>query len=97
MPIVQKRFRTQSALRVPLNRILGTETNVRILRTLFQLGVAVGTSELARQVEMDKAGVWRAIKVLEEFGIIESVGLGLTTDPSTSGSLPTDTTPQSRF
>lgn len=76
MPIVQKRLRTQSALRLPLNRILGTETNVRILRTLYQLGVSVGTSELARHVEMDKAGVWRAIKVLEELGTVEAVGLG---------------------
>ena len=76
MPASQKPVMPQSALRTPLNRVLGTETNVRILRALIELGVPMGTSELARHIRMNKAGVWRAIAALEELGAVEAVGLG---------------------
>jgi predicted transcriptional regulator len=71
-----KPVKLQSALRMPLNRILGTETNVRVLRAIYDLNVPVGTSELARHIKMDKAGVWRAINALEELGAVEAVGFG---------------------
>jgi len=61
---------------MPLNWMLGTQTNVRILRALYQLEVPIGISELARYIKMDKSGVWRAITVLEELGTVEAVGLG---------------------
>jgi DNA-binding transcriptional ArsR family regulator len=69
-------FSRQSALLAPLNKVLGTETNVRIIRALDQLRVPISVSELARYIEMDRAGVWRAVTALEELGVIESVGIG---------------------
>jgi len=68
--------RQQSALLAPLNKVLGTETNVRIIRALEQIGLPIGVSELARYIEMDRAGVWRAVRVLEELGVLEGVGIG---------------------
>ncbi len=76
MAETQKRAASQSALRMPLNWMLGTQTNVRILRALYQLDVPIGVSELARYIKMDKSGVWRAITLLEELGTLEAVGLG---------------------
>src|SRR5437763_7004715 len=72
----QRTFKHQSALLAPLNKVLGTETNVRIIRALEQLHAPISVSELARYIEMDRAGVWRAVSVLEELGVIESVGIG---------------------
>jgi DNA-binding transcriptional ArsR family regulator len=66
----------QSALRAPLNKVLGTETHVRIIRALDNIGVPIGIADLARHIEMDKAGVWRAASVLKELGVVESVGVG---------------------
>ncbi len=54
MAETQKRAASQSALRMPLNWMLGTQTNVRILRALYQLDVPIGVSELARYIKMDK-------------------------------------------
>ena len=77
MVIPNKRaLRPQSSLRAPLNRVLGTETNVRIIRALDALGVPVPIAELARYIEMNKSGVWRAIRVLEELGVVDAVGIG---------------------
>lgn len=76
MSVKQRQVKPQSALRMPLNRILGTETNVRILRAIYQLEVPIGISELARYIKMDKSGVWRAVSTLETLGALEGVGLG---------------------
>jgi DNA-binding Lrp family transcriptional regulator len=69
-------FNPQSALLAPLNQVLGTETNVRIIRALNQLESPISISDLARHIEMSRAGVWRAVNVLEELGVLESVGIG---------------------
>jgi DNA-binding transcriptional ArsR family regulator len=72
----KKPIKPQSAVRMPLNKILGAETYVRILRALYELNVPVTLSELARRIKMDKSGVWRALSALQELGIAEAVGLG---------------------
>ncbi len=65
---------SQSALRNPLNEVLGTETNVRILRVLVAAEVPLGKSELARQASLNPSGVRRALRALIELGIVEEVG-----------------------
>src|SRR5215813_11239644 len=72
----RKRTQPQSAIRMPLTGVLGTETNVRILRALYDVRVPIGVSELARRIKMNKAGVWRALRGLQELGIVETIGLG---------------------
>ena len=73
----QKRIQPQSALRMPLTAVLGTQTNVRILRALYDVRVPIGVSELARRIKMDKAGVWRALRGLHELGYIEGQNLAI--------------------
>lgn len=65
---------TQSALRAPLNTLLGTEANVRILRVLSLNGTAMGQSELARQTGLNLSGVGRVLGSLEEMGVLEFAG-----------------------
>ena len=65
---------SQSALRNTLNEVLGTETNVRILRVLGAAEVPLGKSELARQANLNPSGVRRALRALIELGIVEEVG-----------------------
>lgn len=64
----------QSALRYPLNHLLGTEAAVRILRVLSTTEAPIGKSELARQSDLNPSGVRRALKKLIELGIVEEVG-----------------------
>jgi len=64
----------QSALRNPLNYVLGTETAVRILRVLSTTETPIGKSELARQADLNPSGVRRALKPLIELGIVDEVG-----------------------
>lgn len=67
---------TQSALRAPLNRILGTEANVRILRALALADAPLTRSELVERVGLSLPGVSAAVERLRGTGIIEFVGLG---------------------
>ena len=64
----------QSALRKPLNYLLGTETAVRILRVLSTTATPIGKAELARQADLNASGVRRALKPLIELGIVDEVG-----------------------
>jgi DNA-binding transcriptional ArsR family regulator len=66
----------QSAARTPLAAVLGTETKVRIIRALAETRSPIGLADLARNIKMDKSGVWRAAGTLEQSGVIESVGIG---------------------
>ena len=66
--------KSQSALRNPLNELLGTETNVRILRILGAAEVPLGKAVLARQADLNPSGVRRALRALIELGIVEEVG-----------------------
>src|SRR3954471_7788330 len=66
----------QSALRSPLNALLGTEANVRILRVLAKEGVSLSASEIARRAQLGLAGVGTAITALVDVGIVERVSSG---------------------
>jgi hypothetical protein len=65
---------SQSALRFPLNHILGTEANVRVLRVLSQLASPISAPELAKRSQLQRSSVHRATKFLEELGIVAYVG-----------------------
>jgi DNA-binding transcriptional ArsR family regulator len=67
---------TQSALRAPLNDILGTEAHVRILRVVATTKVPMSKAAIARRAALNASGVGRAIEELTERGIVESVGTG---------------------
>jgi DNA-binding MarR family transcriptional regulator len=64
----------QSALRMPLNDILATEANVRVLRVLAELTTPISPAELARRAQLQRSSVHRVIKSLEATGVIDFVG-----------------------
>lgn len=66
----------QSALINPLNRILGRESNVRILRALARTREPVGTGDLARITSLNLSGVRRTIELLIDSGVLMSLGAG---------------------
>jgi hypothetical protein len=66
----------QSALQAPLNDILGTEANVRLLRVLSGTEEPLSPSRLAEQTMLALSGIAKAVSTLEETGIVEYVGAG---------------------
>jgi DNA-binding transcriptional ArsR family regulator len=66
----------QSALRAPLNHILGTEANVRLLRVLALAGTPLSAGELARRAELGRTSIYPALDSLERAGIVTFVGAG---------------------
>ena len=66
----------QSALRSPLNYLLGTEANVRLLRVLSEAPMPLGKAEVARRAGLNESGVRRALSTLEKLGIVEPLGAG---------------------
>jgi len=72
------RPRAQSALRTPLNEMLGAEANVRLLRVLANAGTPLGAGELSHRAELGRTGVYPVLAALERVGIIEFVGAGPT-------------------
>jgi len=66
----------QSALRAPLNYLLGTEANVRIMRVLAEIESPLGKTDVARRAELNASGVRRAIDDLVDQGFLEALGTG---------------------
>lgn len=66
----------QSHFRTPLNRILGTETSVRVLRVLADTQTPLSKPEVARRAALNPSGVRRTLDDLIECGIVEAVGAG---------------------
>lgn len=66
----------QSKLRAPLNEMLGTEANVRLLRVLTLAETSLTAGELAQRAGLGRTGVYPALAALEAAGIIEYVGVG---------------------
>jgi DNA-binding Lrp family transcriptional regulator len=66
----------QSAVRAPLNGILGTEANVRVLRELVLAGIPLARPELARRTGLSLPGVAGALEKLVAAGVVESAGVG---------------------
>jgi len=67
---------SQSRLRAPLNEILGTGANVRLLRVLSLAGTSLSAGELAHRAGLGRTGVYPALSALETTGIIEYLGVG---------------------
>ncbi|HKW47092.1 MAG TPA: helix-turn-helix domain-containing protein, partial [Gemmatimonadaceae bacterium] len=66
----------QSRLRAPLNEMLGTEANVRLLRVLTLAGTPLAAGEIALRAGLGRTGVYPALAALEATGVIEYVGAG---------------------
>jgi DNA-binding transcriptional ArsR family regulator len=64
---------SQGTLVAPLNRILGTEAHVRLLRILSRASGPLSRPELARYIRLDESGVRRALDALGVEGIVEAV------------------------
>jgi hypothetical protein len=65
---------SQSALAHPLNAILGTEANVRVLREVLLSDVPIGLADIARTTMLQRSGIAAVCDRLEDQGVIESVG-----------------------
>lgn len=68
--------RPDNAVRTPLNRILGTETNVRLLRVLARATTPLAAGELARRATLGRTSVYPALDALEHTGVVEFTGAG---------------------
>lgn len=68
--------RRQSAIRTPLNRILGAEANVRLLRVVTLAPDSLTRSELGRRAGVEEKGAHLAAQRLEREGILRRVGTG---------------------
>jgi len=66
----------QSPLLQPLNGILGTPANVRLLRTLALSTASLTSGELAKRAQLGRTSVYPALDALERVGIVEFVGAG---------------------
>lgn len=66
----------QSALRTPLNTLLGTEASVRVLRVLTESSAPISSGDLAKRAQLDASGVRRTLKALLNVGIVERIGTG---------------------
>lgn len=66
----------QSAIRNPLNHILGTESGVRILRVLSQTRQPLSAADLARRTTLNPTGVRNTLEDLIGEGILTPVGGG---------------------
>ena len=67
---------SQSRVSAPLNAILGTEANVRLLRVLSLAQTALSAAEVAHRAGLGRTSVYPALASLERTGIIEHVGVG---------------------
>lgn len=66
----------QSQLLYPLNGIVGTEANVRLLRVLALQGGPFTAGELARRAMLGRTSVYPALRELEHVGMVEHIGTG---------------------
>ncbi len=66
----------QDPVRSPLNEILGSEGNVRILRVLTGTDEAIGRTRIAQLAQLNPAGVRRSLDRLAVLGLVEITGSG---------------------
>jgi hypothetical protein len=66
----------QNVLLRPLNEILGTPANVRLLRAQALSAVSLTSGELAKRAQLGRTSIYPALDQLERAGIIEFVGAG---------------------
>ena len=68
--------RPQSRILQPLNVILGTPANVRLIRAVALSSTPLTSGELARRADLGRTSIYPALRALESFGIVELVGAG---------------------
>jgi hypothetical protein len=73
---MRKPKRPQSRILRPLNEILGTPANVRLVRTLALSPTSLTSGELARRADLGRTSIYPALRELEFVGIVELVGAG---------------------
>lgn len=66
----------QSRLLQPLNEILGTEANVRLLRVLALRNTSLTAGELAKRALLGRTSIYPALRELERTGVVEFIGAG---------------------
>ncbi len=66
----------QSRLLQPLNEILATEANVRLVRVLTLSRTSLTSGEVAKRAQLGRTSIYPALRVLERAGVVEFVGAG---------------------
>lgn len=66
----------QDPLLNPLNEILGTQANVRLLRVLALQNTLATAGELAKRAMLGRTSTYPALRELERAGVIEFIGAG---------------------
>lgn len=73
MPLPKRR---QSHLLKPLDEILGTPANVRLLRVLALRRTSLTAGELAKGAALSRTSIYPALRQLERAGVVEFIGGG---------------------
>jgi DNA-binding phage protein len=68
--------RQQSRFLQPLNEVLGTAANVRLIRALSLSSIPLTAGELANRAGLGRTSIYPALRELEFTGIVEFVGAG---------------------
>lgn len=68
--------RPENQLLRPLNEILGTQANVRLMRALALSATCMTSGELARRARLGRTSIYPALRELERTGTVEFVGAG---------------------
>ncbi len=66
----------QSRFLQPLDEILGTQANVRLLRVLALRRTSLTAGELAKRAVLGRTSIYPALRQLERAGIVEFIGAG---------------------
>ena len=66
----------QSRFLQPLDEILGTQANVRILRVLALRRTSLTGGELAKRAVLGRTSIYPALRQLERAGVVEFIGAG---------------------
>jgi DNA-binding transcriptional ArsR family regulator len=66
----------QSQLLKPLDEILGTPANVRLLRVLALRRTSLTAGELAKSAALGRTSIYPALRQLERAGVVEFIGAG---------------------
>lgn len=66
----------QNRLVHPLNKIFGTEANVRLLRVLALQSTSLTAGELAKRAMLGRSSIYPALRELERAGVVEFIGAG---------------------
>src|SRR5215469_16949573 len=66
----------QNSLEHPLNKIFGTEANVRLLRVLALQNTSLTGGELAKRAMLGRTSIYPPLRELERAGVVEFIGAG---------------------